>query len=984
MPESNSVTGRTIAHYRVLEKLGDGGMGVVYKAEDLTLHRFVALKFLPDSMAHDPQALERFRREAEAASALNHPNICTIHGIGEHAGERYIAMEYLDGVTLKYLVAARTLDIERIVDIAIEIADGLDAAHVEGVVHRDIKPANIFVTKRGNVKILDFGLAKVSYLSGRERGMAGVEDDETLGGSAEQLTSTGTSLGTVCYMSPEQVRAKELDARTDLFSFGVVLYEMATGRMPFRGDTAGVITEAILNRAPVAPVRLNPDIPSKLEDIIKKAMEKDCNLRYQTASDMRTDLQRLRRDTQSGRVPAMEAEEEELVPPPASSGPRTSAKGPASVSQAGVASKRRYSRWKLLLPLAVLLSFGLAASWAYLRSRSSANITAKDTLLLADFENKTGDAIFDGTLRQGLAVQLQQSPFLNFLPGPQVRETLRMMGRSSDDRITPEMGREICERLGLKALIAGTIANLGSHYVLTLVAVNGHSGAMLAHEQVEATSKEEVLSALSRAAVPLRRQLGESLSSIEKFDKTLEQATTISLDALHAYSLGYEAKDVRGDKAAVPFFERAIKLDPKFAMAYALLGTSYQNLGERVRGAEMIGKAFELRERASEREKFYIDSYYLDLVIGDLGKARQVYEQWEQVYPRDDRPAGNLGLLHGYLGQYENGLVETKEALRRHPESGLRYANLVQNYFRLDRLKEAHATALEAHARNLDSPFLCFYSYQLAFLQNDVAAMAHQVAWAADRPGVQDMLLAAEGDTAAYFGRLRKAREFSRGAVGSAEQMEAHETAAGYEASAALREALFGNVSEARQRSLAALKLSTGRDVMFGAALALAFTGETSQALSLAESLAKSFPEDMVVKFNYLPTIRAQLAVNRNDSAAVAQALSVAAPFEFGQPGDSSLTPALYPVYVRGAAHLAAHRGSEAAAEFQKILDHRGVVVNEPIAALAPLGLARAYALQGDNSQARNRYQVFFTLWKDGDQDIPILIQAKSEYARLK
>jgi eukaryotic-like serine/threonine-protein kinase len=754
---------------------------------------------------------------------------------------------------------------------------------------------------------------------------------------------------------------------------------MATGALPFRGESSGVIFSAILERDPVPPVRINPDLPAELQRIISRALEKDCNLRYQSAAEMRAELQRLKRDTDSRRLAG-------FVETPASD--YTSRSGSRGGLQAEPESKSRLpidrsaGMWKIVVPIVVAAA--LAGGGLYYRFRPSAKLTDRDTVVLADFTNTTGDPVFDGALRQALSAQLEQSPFLNLLSDERIGGTLALMAQPKETRLTHGLAREVCQRTASAAVLDGSIAQVGTEYLLTLKAVNCSNGDLLAATSAEAHDKNHVLDAVGNMAATMRGKLGESLASVQKYDAPAENVTTSSLEALQAYSLGYQAQVTKNDyAAAIPFFQRAISLDPNFAMAYARLGANYFNLNETVRASENIRKAFELRERVSEREKFYIASHYGHFVTGNLEAARKSYELWAQTYPRDNVPANNLAVIYNNLGDYASTLARVQQSLKLNPESGISYSNLITAYLSLNRLDEAKAAAEDAKARNLDSLLNHANLYLIDFLQRDAAGMQQEAARLMGKPGYEDIMLYYESDTAADAGQFAKANELTQRAIESAQHADEKETAAAYQAEAALRAALAGDMAYAKRQAQAALALSDGGDVKAMSAIALALAGESAAALRVADDLDKRLPEDSIVQFDYLPMIRAAVALHSGDANRAIAALAPSAPYELGA-ASQNLTFLLYPVYLRGEADLAAKQGLAAAAEFQKILDHPGVVLNEPIGALTHLGLGRAYALAGDSAKAKVAYQDFFALWKDADADIPILRQAKAEYGKLQ
>ncbi len=917
-------------------------MGLVFKAEDITLGRFVALKFLPESLASDALALARLRREARAASALDHPNICTVYDILTQDGQLAIAMQFLEGTTLKgKLTPGQALGTGTIVDFAIQIADALAAAHTKGIIHRDIKPANIFITERGQVKVLDFGLAK----------LAAVADPEAPTTAEGDLTSPGTTLGTLAYMSPEQALGEALDARTDLFSFGAVLYEMATGRLPFAGQTAMAVSDAILHKAPVPPAQLNHQLPPELAHIIERALEKDKTLRYQSAADAEADLKRLQRDSGAGKaaIPANPA--------------------------------RRGTRWRLPAAIAVAAAIAVLAAWR-IGFRSAPGLTAQDTLVLADFANSTGDAVFNGALRQGLTAQLAQSPFLKQVSDERIAQTLELMGQSPSTQLTPVLAREVCLRTGSAASVNGSIAQLGSQYVLGITAVACDNGDLLADVQATASGKDQVLAALGKAATALRAKLGESLASVQQYSAPAQNVTTSSLAALKAYSLGQHEYNVENDfAAALPLYQMAITLDPTFAMAYDRMANSYIPLGEIGPAAQAMRSAYALRNHTSRAERLAINTDYQLDGVWNLPHARASAEAWGRLYPRNDTPPTAAWQAEMLLGDYPASLTSAQEAMQRNPASSNNIVDLAYSQLMLGQFGAARATIADGERRQVQSPWYPLELYVLDFIGHEPGAMAQDATRALSATAMNDAMLYLEAETAASEGQFARSAALAQSAATTALAAGEDEAGAQYLAHNAVEQALVGNDAAARQEAQAALAHPGFIPSAF-AAIAFGLEGDTAKAERLAAGLQRNWPQNSLVQFQFLPLIQAALALHEHQPAAALLALEPSAPYELAE-GDQTFTFALYPIYLRGLAYLAERQSTDAVSQFQQILNHPGILQNQPLGPLAHLGLARADALAGQTAQARAAYQHFFLLWQHAGHAVPLLGIAKTDYARL-
>ncbi|MCL4845013.1 MAG: protein kinase [Acidobacteria bacterium] len=934
--------GSTLSHYRVLDELGVGGMGVVYRAEDLRLGRQVALKFVPQDLVNEPEALERFRREARITSALNHPNICTVHDIDQAEGREFMVLERLEGQTLKRLIGGKALPFERLLSYAIQICDALQAAHACGIVHRDIKPANIFITTRGEVKVMDFGLAKHVVLPRGHSGTTELAGDTT----TEFHTTPGAAMGTMAYMSPEQARGEEVDGRTDIFAFGAVLFEMATGHRAFPGHAPAVVYDGILNRVPPPVDEINPEVPERFARILERALDKDRRMRYQTAADLLAELHRLRRDLESGsgRTPASD------LPPPRS---------------------RRLGRTLMMATLALL---AIAALLVSLR-RPAPALTERDSVMLGPFDNRTGDPVFDDTLRQALAVHLAQSPFLNIVGDERTAETLRLMGRAPSAPVDHDTAREVCVRQGLKAMIEGSIAQIGSSYLIALSATSCETGDTIAREQMESEGKERVLSAMSRAASSMRATLGESLASIRDFDVPIERATTPSLEALKAYTLGVAQRARGAELESIPFFKRAIELDPRFASAYDALSTVYGSLGETGRSADYGRLAYEHREPVSERERLSITVQYHDRVTGDLDQAIAALQLWKQSYPRDYRPSNILAVLYNRTGEFGRAADEAREAHRRNPGHPFPYSNLAYAARGLGDFGEARRVAGEAIALGIETLPTRRLLYHLAVLEGDeAAARAHQE-WARGRSRAFDMV-GAEAMVAAFEGRWSEASEAYRRTEDMARRANFVEIANGYAAQAAWTEALLGLHDAARRRARPLLEADAPA-VRFAAAAALAYAGEPAGVERLATEALAARPSDTLLVSVLVPVARAAAAITRGRAADAVETLRASQPYDLGR------TAAFSSLFLRGRALSAGGDHLAAAEEFRRILAHRGTEPFSMLYAMAQLELARVLAASGQPTEAARAYDHFLDAWREADAGLPVLEAARRERARL-
>ena len=980
----------TISRYRILEKLGSGGMGDVYLAEDMRLGRKVALKLLVEDLTENRERLGRFDQEAYAASALNHPNILTVYEMGDEGGRHFIAAEFIDGMTLRKRLATSPMDLSEVLSVAIQVADALEEAHAAGIIHRDIKPENIMIRRNGHVKVLDFGLAKLT-----ERTVVEETDTEAVTRALVQ-TDAGVVLGTSQYMSPEQARGKPIDARTDIWSLGVVLYEMATGHPPFTGETKTDVIVAIAKSDPQPLTRFTRNVPAELEWIVMKALRKNVEERYQTVKEFESDLKKLKQrlefqtelersippDTLSSLAAAGIALTDTEIP---TAGVSTSVP-PASRSAAGFpaaaqtrASSAEYivsgiKRHKTALAIAALGIVLIAAVLVYLSSsRRRVAFTDKDTILLADFVNTTGDSVFDGTLKQALAVQLGQSPFLDIFSEDRVREALKFMNRSPDEHVTRDIAREICERQGIKAMLLGSISGLGTHYVISLEAVNANTGDSIATEQVETDGKEQVLKSLGQAASKLREKLGESLASIQNFDVPIDQVTTSSLDALRAYSMGLAQHSSGNYPQAIPLYKRAIELDNNFAIAYARLANVYNNTGKFELSREASAKAYEFRDRASEREKLFVTASYYGGVTGEWDKQIEQLEVWSRTYLRDWEPRNLLASRYTLVGPFDKALAEAREAVRLNPKEARAYTNLAVAFIGLNRFEDAKSVLRQALAQKLETTNMRIRLFHIAFVQDDAATMKEQLDWAASKPEEAQMW---QAQAAEFSGQLAKANQFTERVIGLMRAADSKETTAQLLLQQALRNATFGSCGQVGETVRQALGLSREQAKLITAANALAVCNQTRAAQTLIDELMKRFPLDTLQKMVSIPITRSQIELTRGDSSPVIQLLESSRKYE--------VAGEFWPQYLRGQAYLKQKKGAEAAKEFQTIIDHRGWYPLSPLYPLAQLGVARAAVIEGDAAKARRAYQDFFTLWKEADTSIPILVVARQEYEKLK